>query len=134
MLDNLVNADLSGLTGRIYYSYDSASQMVPQIFVALGIFIFMIVLAIGIINLFSTTKTKKYREQLVDMYVSATVRKFAKDDGLDLADEYKTFVKESKKEKLKDKGLSKVVEEELSEKVILEQEKNLNKQEKASKK
>jgi len=127
MLDNLVNADLSGLTGKIIYSYDSASQIMPSVIISLGALVFLIVISVGLVSLFSTTKTKRYREELVDMYVSATIRKFAKDDGLDLMEEYKTFLKESKKKKLEEKGLSKVVEEELSEKVILEQEKKIDK-------
>jgi len=127
MLDNLVNADLTGLTGKIYYSYDSASMMMPQLLMSIAAIILFIGLIVIISNLVSGTKTKRYREQLVDMYVSATVRKYAKDDGLDLAEEYKTFVKESKNQRLEEKGLSKVVEEELSEKVISKQEEKLNK-------
>jgi len=130
MLDNLVNADLSGLTGHIYYSYDSMSQVIPSLFIAMGVLIFFIVLAVGIMSLVNGTKTKRYREQLVDMYVSASIRKFAKDDGLDLSEEYKTFVTESKKANLKYNGLSKVVEEELAERVVEEQEEKINKNKK----
>ncbi len=127
MLDNLVNADLSGLTGRILYSYDSASMIAPQMMTSIGAIIFLLAIVLGAISILSPSKTKRYREQLVDMYVSATVRKFAKDDGLDLEEEYKTFMDKSKKEKLKTTGLSDVVEDELSEKVIQKQEKKLNK-------
>jgi len=127
MLDNLVNADLSGISGHIYYNYDSVSQMIPSVIASLAAFIFVIVLLVGILSYINGTKTRRYREKLVDMYVSATIRKFAKEDGLDLGEEYKTYLKEEKKNNLKDKGLSRVVEEELSEKVTEEQDKKVNK-------
>lgn len=73
------------------------------------------------------SRTRRYRERLVDLYVAGTIRKFATEDKLDLDEEYKAFFKDYKKQGLSIKGLSKVVEEELSEKVIGVQEKALGK-------
>lgn len=121
MLDNLVNANLAGLTGYIQYS--TADLIIPQIIAAAGGFIFLVVIVFGFMSLFSTRKTKKYRQKLVDMYIAATVRKLAKDEGLDLDEEYKTFIKESKKKHLSEKNLDDVIEEEKAEEYIEKQEK-----------
>lgn len=127
MLDNLVNADLSGLQGHINYSYDSMSQVLPSLFVGIGIFIFLFIIAMVIAGAVKQRKTYTHRKKLVDMYVSGMIRKFAKEEGIDLENEYKLFIKESKKEKLYEKDLDHVVEAELSEKIINENEKKQDK-------
>ena len=126
MLDNLIGADLSGLSGQIFYSYDSSFQMIPAIIISMAVAVFLVLFVIGIMNLFSGTKTRQYREKLVDMYVASTIRKYAKEDNLNLDEEYLTFLKEEKRRKLSEKGLSRVIEEELSEKISIEQDKKIS--------
>lgn len=127
MLDNLVNPNLAGLTGHINYSYDSMSQAIPGIVMGvvglIGIIFFLCILS----SAMNGTRTNQYRKKLVDMYVSGMIRKFAKEDQIDLEQEYETFVKESKKAKLSEKSLDNVVEAELSEKIINESEKKVAK-------
>jgi hypothetical protein len=125
MLDNLVNANLEGLTGYIQYS--TADLIIPQVITACAVLIVVMLLSWGIASLFSTRRTKKYRQKLVDMYIAGTVRKLAKEEGIDLDEEYKTFVKESKKKHLSEKNLDDVIEEEKAEKYIEEQEKKVKK-------
>ena len=127
MLDNLVNADLSGITGKIYYSYDSMTQAIPGIIIGIGVLILFMIVAFAILSACSPRKTDRHRKKLVDMYVSGMIRKFAKAEGIDLEEEYKLFVKESKKEKLYEKSLDNVVETELSEKIITDNEKKIEK-------
>lgn len=121
-----INLDLSGVSGFVSYTYDNSAQYIPQIISALFGAVILLVLVLGLLSCFKTRKTKEYREELVDLYVAATVRKFATDDGLNLEDEYKNFVKTQKKRKLEEKGLSNTIEDELSEQVIAKQEEKLN--------
>ena len=125
MLDNLVNANLPGLTGYIQYS--TADLIIPQVISALAVFIVVVLLAWGIASVFSTRRTMQYRQKLVDMYIAATVRKLAKDEGLDLDEEYKTFIKESKKKDISEKSLDRVIEIEKAEEYIEKQEKKVKK-------
>ena len=89
--------------------------------IAVLIFIFAVSFAVKM----DGTKTGNYRRKLVDLYVAGTIRKLATKDDVNLDNEYKAFVKDAKKYNLKDKGLSSVVEDELSEKVIDAQDKVL---------
>jgi len=125
MLDNLQNADLGGLGGYIHYTYDSTSQMIPTMIIALGFLVIIFAIIFGIRRMVLGSTTNQYREKLVDLYVASTIRKFAKEDNLDLDAEYKIFKSEEKKQKLETQSLSGVVENELSEKVISAQEKKL---------
>lgn len=96
-------------------------------FFGFGFFILLLVIALVILSLATPSKTNKHRKKLVDMYVAATVRKLAKEEGLDLEAEYKLFIKESKREKLYEKSLDNTIEDELQEKVIAQNEKELTK-------
>jgi len=125
MFDNLVGADLSGITGHI--EYNSMDAAMPGVLMGLAVIILFMVFIFGLFDFMKGTKTNQHRKKLVDMYVSGMIRKFAKDDGVDLENEYKLFVKESKKEKLYLKDLDSVVEAELSEKIVDKQERELSK-------
>lgn len=126
MLDNLVNADLSGLKGNINYTYDSFSQVVPSVIMSIAALFFIFILLIIVINVFKERSTYGHRKKLLDMYVSGMIRKFAKEDDIDLEAEYKYFIKEEKREKLYRKELDVVVEKELSEKIIAQNEKKID--------
>jgi hypothetical protein len=125
MLDNLINPTLSGLTGNIQYS--TADLMMPNAIMAVGSLVLILALITGLFCIFSTSKTKKYRERLSDMYVAGTIRNLSKKDCIDLDEEYKVFLKQQKKKYLEEKRIDDVVEVELSEKIIDEQEKALKK-------
>jgi uncharacterized membrane protein YuzA (DUF378 family) len=125
MLDNLVNANLPGLVGTIQYS--TQDLMMPSLFGAAAGFILVFFVIIGLTCLFSTRSTKKYRQKLVDMYIAGTIRKLAKDEGIDLDEEYKTFVKELKKKNLDEQSLDNVIEAEKAEQYLDAQDKKLNK-------
>ena len=66
---------------------------------------------------FSSRKSQDYRKLLSDMYVSATIRKFAEEDKIDLEVEENKFKKWLKKKSILGKDVDSVVMEELKEKI-----------------
>ena len=89
----------------------------------LGMLILRIALSFVVVALFfsilEVRKTKKYRKQIVDMYVSSKTKKLAKEEGLDLEAEYECFKVWNKRDRRKREGfeLDDAVEEDLMEKV-----------------
>jgi hypothetical protein len=67
----------------------------------------------------SERKSKSYRKVIMDMYVSAKIKQFAKEDNIDIDAEFESFKKWKKKDKLESKimDLDDAVEEELKERV-----------------
>ena len=76
-------------------------------------------LALGIIGIFSTRKSMRYRKEVMDMYVSSKTKKLARDEGLDLVEEYELFKKWLRKSKLESstKELDEFIEDDLKEKL-----------------
>lgn len=122
MLDNLVNADLSGLVGHISYTYDSMSQVVPGLILGM---LFFVILSYFVMKCFEVRATYNYRKKLMDLYVAGTIRKLAKDDNIDLEEEYKTFIKTEKKMKAQQKELDEVVESKLKDEVTEDNQKTI---------
>ena len=83
----------------------------------------ILILLVFINGILSPSKTEKYRRTLVDMYISGVVRKLAKEESIDLDEEYKSFIKQSKKKEILNKGLDEVIEKEKAEAFIEEKEK-----------
>ena len=79
--------------------------------------ILLIFVAVLIGSATSKSKTGKYRETITDMYVAATIRKYADEDKLNLDEEYKKYSKWQKKKDLKDKELDYALESNLKDKV-----------------
>jgi len=127
VLEGLGNIDLSGVSGYINVQYSNYAQYIPAIIISFGVLFFLFLFGMGIMSMCSTSKSKKYREEIVDLYVIGTVKKFAKEDGIDLEEEYKAFKKDLKREKLERKGLDSAIEEELKEQVVAKQEEKLSK-------
>lgn len=123
MLDNLVNPALTGLTGSI--TYNSLDVMMPSIILVTAVS-FCLLLVFGAISSFiKNRKTTDYRKRIMDLYVAGTIRKLAKQDSIDLDEEFKEFIRSEKKRKAQLKELDEVIENELSEKVIDSNEKAL---------
>lgn len=98
-----------------------------QVFLSVALAIFIICITIAVCSKFEGTKSKQYRELLVDMYVVGTIRKLAEKDKIDLVKELQDFNKIEKKSKLSEKGLASVIEEELKTKIAEVQEETLAK-------
>jgi len=77
----------------------------------------IIILVIVIFDFFGPSKTRKYRQRIVDLYVSAKTRKFAKEEQLDLDEEYKLFLKSDKKYRRESMKFDDALEDELKEKL-----------------
>ena len=88
----------------------------------LGMAIFFVALGIGLLiglcSIFLKNRSGRYREDLINMYVAATIRKIAKEDKIDLNEEYEIFKKWAKKRKLEEKGLDYAIEEDLKDKIV----------------
>ncbi len=91
--------------------------------VMVGFVVFLIVwmtLVIVLASALEIRKTKKYRRELGDLYVSSKIRKIASNEDLDLEVEKASFLDWDKKNKVKDvyQNYDDVVEEEMKEKVV----------------
>ena len=72
-------------------------------------------------------KSKVYRSLMVDMYVVGAVRKFAKEDSIDIEEELKSFARAEKKKDSKGRAIDDVIEDNLNEKIDAKTEKELEK-------
>ena len=117
MLDNLVNADLSGLTGHINYSYDSISIAMPSIIIAVISSVMFLLIGIGLYTLFTGTKSSRYKHFMTDMWVVGKVKQLAEKDKVDLEKEIKYFITMDKKNRIYEKSIASVIEQEMKEKI-----------------
>lgn len=123
MLDNLVNADLSGVKGYISYSYDSMSQVVPSLITSMAVLIFLIIVAMSVHRLFVGSKSSQYKHFLTDMWVVGKVKQLAAKDNVDLEAEIKEFVISDKKSKIYQKSIAEVIEQEMKEEIANQKKK-----------
>ncbi len=88
-----------------------------------GFAIFLVIwltLLVVVMTALEVRRTKKYRRELGDLYVSSKIRKIASNEDLDLEVEKASFLDWDKKNKVKDvyQNYDDVVEEEMKEKVV----------------
>lgn len=76
---------------------------------------------------FMPSKTKRYRREITDMYVAGKIRQFAKNDSIDLEEEYKIFRLYYKKQRAEEKPLDDTIEMEMQDKVIEDATQKVNK-------
>lgn len=84
----------------------------PLIFF-LGLSIFVSLVS----SMFGPSKTKQYRNDLSNMYVSGKIRQIAEKDGIDLRKEFLDFAKITKNKKIDFDALDNTVERELQEQI-----------------
>ena len=72
-----------------------------------------------VLQLLSPSRTKKYRRELADLYVAGRIKQIAKEDKIELADEFEGFKNwlKSRRLELESQGLDDTIEEELKEKI-----------------
>ncbi len=101
-------------------SYTNYYEVVAQqnaIGFALAIIVILLI-ALGISALFKVRRTKQYRKEIMDMYVASKTKKIAKEESLDLDEEYESFKKWCKRQRLTSgMDLDDVIEAELKDKV-----------------
>lgn len=94
----------------------------------LGIVFVLLFLMWGFIWIFEISKSKKYRKYIADMYVAGKIRQFAEEDKISLEGEAVNFKAWCKTQSIKDKPLDEIVEDELKERVGLEEKINKRKE------
>jgi len=89
--------------------------------------IVLIVIVAGISVIFRIRKSKQYRKEIMDMYVAAKTKKIAKDESIDIVEEYESFKKWLKKQRMiySNYELDDVIEAELMEKVSESKQKKI---------
>ncbi len=79
--------------------------------------IFLFFIGLFILDRFGISKSKQYRQSLADMYVVGKIKQIAKNDDIDLMDEFSEFAKVTKNKKIDFEALDATVERELQEKI-----------------
>jgi len=77
-----------------------------------------ILLILVVSDIFGPSKTRRYRQQLVDMYISGRVRQLAEKDKINLDEEYTKFLIDEKKRNTKLHNLDTVLEDEIKEELV----------------
>jgi hypothetical protein len=90
-----------------------------------GISIFFIIALIGAVC--RPPRTRRYRRELVDLYVSGKIRQLADKDKIDLEEEYKIFRKYTKKRTAEEQPLDNTIEMEMQDKIVDDAEKESKK-------
>lgn len=101
-----------------YYEYNFWSDIAVLCFILFLCFLVMLIMMFLL-----GTKSRRYRRELVNMYVAAKVRVIAAKENIDISKEYELFKKWLKKQRLEDKDLDSAIEEELKEKIVEETKK-----------
>jgi len=86
-----------------------------------GLFLLLVVgagvLLASFLTLIISRKSQDYRKTLMDMYVAAKIKFLAKTDGLDIAEEFESFKKWTKKQNISNGDLDNVIENEIKEQI-----------------
>lgn len=121
MLDNLMNPDLSGVTGSIHYVYDNSLEVMPDFIIAIGVVAVLVCLVVMFNKLINksciNSPSEEYRNLLSDMYVVGRVKQIAEEDKIDLSSELKKFRSITEKNKANLRSIDEVIEMELKEKI-----------------
>lgn len=87
-----------------------------------GIFagIAMVILVIGLISWISPSKSKsrRYRETMVDLYVVGKIRQYADKDKIDLKEELRLLLQDIKDRKRYSQDIDHAIEDELKEDIV----------------
>ena len=89
---------------------------------ALCFFFIFVTIAIAV-SILGPRKSQDYRKLLTDMYVAGKIKKLAKKEDINLAEEEKNFNLWCKKKRLNYLDLDRTIEEEMKEKITEEEPK-----------
>lgn len=82
------------------------------------VFLFIIIIAMAfIVSLLRGSRSQQHRERMTDLYVIGMIRKFSKEDGIDLKEEMLELKKIWKLDRMGKDRLDKTIERELQEKI-----------------
>jgi len=86
--------------------------------IGLAFFAFIILITILVLAFFFTpSRTRRYRQELADLYVAAKIKEIAAKEKLDLAAEFEDFKKWKKNKMMEELSLDRAIEEDLKEKI-----------------
>jgi len=88
-----------------------------------GIGLLAIAFVILALFLIFTRRTNEYKKSLSDLYVAGRIRQISTENKVNLNEEYENFKQWTKKNKMEDLSLDKVVEEELKEELAKDKKK-----------
>jgi len=86
----------------------------------LGVFIFVAIILLIIVvahALFGPSKSRTYRKMMTDLFVAGRIKQLAKEKEIDIAEEYESFKKWLKKERIVNEELDTTIERDLQEKL-----------------
>jgi len=124
---------VSHLTGILTPDIVSQLQMPIMIYALGGLILTIVAVSIllcllgAVIRIISPTRSQAYRSLMSDMFVIGMIKKFAKEDDIDLVKELKEFAKIERKKKLSYKDIDSVIADNLKEKIDAKTEKELEK-------
>ena len=98
--------------------YEDLIVGIAALLMVVGIFIL-----IGAI--FVPRRTKRYRKCLTDLYVAGRIRQIAAKDNISFSDEFENYKKFIKNQKMEDWDLDVTIEEELKDKIIEAEKKEM---------
>jgi len=131
----------SYLTGQLTPQIISELQMPATLSAVTNMIVYIMAILIlgifvaGFLNLIKRSanredeadKSKYYRALMTDMYVVGMVKKFAKEDNVDIKEELKEFTRSEKKKDSKGRAIDNIIEDNLNEKIDAKTEKELEK-------
>ncbi len=80
--------------------------------------LFIFIAFLGFVScILEPRKTKKYRQDLSNLYVAAKIREVAGKENINISEEYESFKKWRKKDKMETQSLDTTIEEELQDKI-----------------
>jgi hypothetical protein len=92
--------------------------MAGEEIVAFGFLVLWIVAIILFYRVLKPTRSRKYRRELTNLYVAARIKQVAKEDNIDLSEEYEAFKKWCKQKIMEEKPLDDTIELELQDKIV----------------
>ena len=84
---------------------------------AILFYFFIIILVMVLREIFGPSKSKLYRRTLTDMYVVGKIKKFAKDEGIDIREELSEYAKVMKSSRIDYQSLDDSIEKDIQAKV-----------------
>lgn len=81
------------------------------------LYLFIILLVVVLHSIFGPSKSKLYRRTLTDMYVIGKIKKFAKDEGIDIKKELSEYSKVMKSSRIDYESLDDSIEKDIQAKV-----------------
>ena len=81
------------------------------------LFILFFVIILVLIAIYSPSRSKRYRKMMTDLFVAGRIKQLAKEKEIDIAEEYESFKKWLKKERIVNEELDTTIERDLQEKL-----------------